>query len=66
MRAEDRESGNGDWESRIGTIRGGQMESVVAQLSAIDVAALYHYHIWPEGRYQTVTEPPRVPLRTNA
>jgi len=32
------------------------MKSVVAQLSAIDVAALYHYHIWPEGRYQTLTE----------
>jgi len=31
-------------------------ERVVAQLSAIDVAALYHYHIWPEGRYQTLTE----------
>jgi len=23
-----------------------QMKSVVAQLSTIDVAALYHYHIW--------------------
>jgi len=33
------------------------MKSVVAQLSAIDVATLYHYHIWPEGRYQTLTEP---------
>lgn len=28
-----------------------QMKSVVAQLSAIDVAALYHYHIWAESRY---------------
>lgn len=28
-----------------------QMKSVVAQLSAIDVAALYHYHIWTESRY---------------
>lgn len=27
------------------------MKSVVAQLSAIDVAALYHYHIWTESRY---------------
>ncbi|KMZ02913.1 uncharacterized protein Dsimw501_GD19197 [Drosophila simulans] len=44
-----------DRESRAERLEG-QMKSVVAQLSAIDVAALYHYHIWPEGRYQTLTE----------